>query len=87
VVVIRNEERKVRIFLSKNDERRKVAPKTQLVFRHLGEQFFLNAVWLEGTTSGERLLPGNMETELARHQTAPPQTIALQATGSGRAAN
>ena len=87
VVVIRNEDRKAQIFLSKNDDRRKVAPKTQLVFRHLGEQFFLNAVWLEGSTSGERILPGNVETELARHQTAPPQTIALQAHGSAKTGN
>ena len=85
MVLIRNEDRKARIFLSKNDERRTVAPKTQLVFRHLGDQFFLNAVWLEGSTVGERLTPGNLETELARQQTVPSQTIALQAMGRGKA--
>jgi hypothetical protein len=79
VVVIRSEDRKVRIFLSKNDERRQATAKTQLVFRHLGDRFFLNAIWLQGTTAGERLLPGNVETELSRHQSGPPQTIALQA--------
>jgi hypothetical protein len=78
VVVIRSEDRKVRIFLSKNDERRQATAKTQLVFRHLGDRFFLDAIWLQGTTAGERLLPGNVETELSRHQ-SPPQTIALQA--------
>ena len=90
VVVIRNEDRHARIFLSKNDERRQVAPKTQLVFHHLGDQFFLSAIWLERSTVGERLLPGNLETELARQRTVPAQTIALQATGksaNGKAAN
>jgi hypothetical protein len=87
VVVIRNEDRRVRIFLSKNDERRQATPKTQLVFRHLGDQFFLNAVWLEGTTAGERLLPGNRETELARHQSGPPQTLALQAQHGANSPN
>jgi hypothetical protein len=86
VVVIRNEDRKAQIFLSKNDERRQAAPKTQLVFRHLGDQFFLSAVWLERSTSGERLLPGNLETEMARHQTGPTQTIALQAQGNAKSA-
>jgi hypothetical protein len=87
VVVIRSEDRRAKIFLSKNDDRRQVASKTQLVFRHLGEQFFLNAVWIEGTTAGERLMPGNRETELARQQNGPAQTIALQTTGSAKAAN
>jgi hypothetical protein len=87
VVVIRSEDRSVRMFLSKNDERRRATPKTQLVFRHLGDRFFLNAIWLEGTTAGERLLPGNVETELARHQSGPPQTIALQAQKGANAAN
>jgi len=86
VVVIRNEDRKVRIFLSKNDERRQATAKTQLVFRHLGDRFFLNAVWQEGTTAGERLLPGNVETELARHQSGPPQTIGLQAQKNANSA-
>ena len=86
LVVIRSEDRKVRIFLSKNDERRRVSAKTQLVFRHLGDRFFLNAIWVQGTTAGERLLPGNVETELARHQGGPSQTIALQAQRSANSA-
>jgi hypothetical protein len=84
VIVIRNTDRKVRIFLGKNDDRRQPSPKTQLVFHHLGDQFFLSAVWMQGTTAGEHLLPGNLETEMARHQTGPAQTIALQAQGSGK---
>jgi hypothetical protein len=87
VVVIRNDDRKVRIFLSKNDERRQASPKTQLVFHHIGDHFFLNAVWIEGTTAGERLMPGNLETEMARHQTSPAQTIALQTTRGAKAGN
>lgn len=84
--LIRSNDRRVRIFLSKNDDRRQVSNKTQLVFRHLGDQFFLNAVWIEGSTAGERLMPGNLETEMARHQTGPAQTIALQAQGNGKPA-
>jgi hypothetical protein len=86
VVVIRNNDRKVRIFLSKNDDRREPSAKTLLVFHHLGGQFFLSAIWLQGTTAGEHLLPGNLETEMARHQTGPAQTIALQAQGSPKSA-
>ena len=86
VVVIRSEDRKVRIFLSKNDERRQATPKTQLVFRHLGDRFFLNAIWLQGTTAGERLLPGNVVPVLGRHPSGPAQTIALQAQRNANSA-
>ena len=86
IVVIRNNDRKARIFLAKNDDRNQPSAKTQLVFRHLGDQFFLSAIWMQGTTAGERLLPGNLETEMARHQTGSAQMLALQAQGSGKSA-
>ena len=84
VIVVRNSDRKAQIFLGKNDERNRPSAKTQLIFRHLGDEFFLNAIWMQGTTAGERLLPGNLETEMARHQTGPAQMLALQAQGSGK---
>ena len=84
IMVIRNNDRQVRIFLAKNEDRKEPSSKTQLVFHHVGGQFFLSAVWMERTTAGQRLLPGNLETEMARHQTGPTQTIALQAQRSAK---
>lgn len=86
IMVIRNSDRNVRIFLAKNDDRKEPSSKTQLVFHHVGGQFFLSAVWMQGTTAGQELMPGNREVELARHQTSPTQTIALQAQGSAKSA-
>lgn len=79
MVVIRNNDRKSRLFLANNDEIRVAPHKSELVFRHLGDHFFLTAVWTEGSYEGERLIPGRLETEMARRQTGSPQTIAVQA--------
>jgi hypothetical protein len=79
MVVIRTSDRKARIFLANNDEIRIAPRKSELVFRHMGDHFFLTAVWIEGSYQGERLIPGNLETEMARQQTGTPQTIAVQA--------
>lgn len=79
MVVIRTSDRKSRIFLANNDETRVAPHHSELVFRHLGDRFFLTAVWTEGSNEGERLIPGSVETEMARHEAGTPQTIAVQA--------
>jgi hypothetical protein len=79
MVVIRNSDRKSRIFLANNDDIQVAPRKSQLVFRRMGDHFFLTAIWTEGSNQGERLIPGKMETEMARQQTGTPETIAVQA--------
>jgi len=79
MVVIRNSDRKSRIFLANNDEIQVAPRKSQLVFRRMGDHFFLTAIWTEGSNQGERLIPGKMETEMARQQMGTPETIAVQA--------
>jgi hypothetical protein len=78
-LTIRSENQKPLVVLANNQETNQAPKKSQLVFRRIGEHFFLKEAWVQGSNEGQSLLPGSFETELARHQAEPTQTIAVQA--------
>lgn len=41
---------------------------TKLVFRHVGDMYFLDQVWIEGRTAGRQFPIGHTEAQLARNQ-------------------
>jgi hypothetical protein len=58
------------ILTSNSVENRHGANKTKLVFNHYKDQYFLSEIWIEGATTGRRMLRSTRETELARELAA-----------------
>lgn len=44
-----------------------VAKRTEFVFNKIGNEYFLEQVWIEGTTNGSELLKSKMEERLSRN--------------------
>jgi hypothetical protein len=86
IVLLRDQDKKARLFLANNDDAKQISRNSQLIFRHLGDRFFLTAVFVGGSSEGERLLPGKVENELARHESGPAKILAVQAQASANSA-
>jgi hypothetical protein len=79
ILLIRGEDRKSLMLLANNEES-KDAPKTsQLVFRRVGDHFFLKEAWVQDSHQGQSLPAGTYEKEVARHQNDLEQKITVQA--------
>jgi hypothetical protein len=71
LVILRTGDGKPCTILTSNSvENRHGANKTKLVFNHYKDQYFLSEIWIEGATSGRRMLRSTRETELARELAA-----------------
>jgi hypothetical protein len=51
------------------------ADKTVLVFRRMGDEYFLHQIWIEGSTEGRELSAPKRETQLARNEEKSDEII------------
>lgn len=56
-----------RMLLSYSCSKATLSTETKLVFRHIGDEYFLEQVWIEGRQSGRQFPVSRTETQLARN--------------------
>jgi hypothetical protein len=79
LIVLRGENRKGLMLMAITQDAQNAAPQSKLVFRRLGDHFFLKEAWIKGSHQGQTLRTGTLEKEIAHRQQESEQMVMVQA--------